>query len=323
MGSKVVISILNWNGREMTRKCLESVLSYTNHNSFEIVVVDNGSTDGSVEMVQDHFPDVKLIENPVNEGFSRANNRVLKYSLEIDADFTLLLNNDIEVYQEDWLKTLVDMFEYHDDLGIVGCKVIEPDGKIGYDGRYFPINWMPTFHDYKYNKHQNGKHNCCEFVDDIIGAVFLINNDVIRDVGFLNEKYSPAYWEETDYCVRAWDAGYKQMFTSDVEVRHNPNQTSNKLDQDYLRYIKTRNALRFFLTSYPVSWVILSIPYLLACLTMFFFYRDCEGDIKLKRPLRPVTKINYIFSIFADISSEAKWILGERNNRTNVKKLLK
>ncbi|MFC6993633.1 glycosyltransferase family 2 protein [Haladaptatus sp. GCM10025707] len=320
----VTISILNLNGKEMTKDCVKSIISLTNYENFDIVIVDNGSSDGSVPEIKSEFPELEIIENETNEGFSKANNRVMVRSLERQSDYTLLLNNDTQIIQEGWLAKLVEIGESRGDIGIVGCRVLDPEGDVNFDGRYFPIQNLPLIRNYEYNIYQENetKEFDFEFVDEVIGAVFLIKRELIENIGFLDEKYSPAYGEETDYCIRAWDAGYRVAYSPIAFVEHNPNQTSMKLGEEYIRYIKIRNNIRLILTSYPISWIVMCTPYILSSLSEFFLYRDYE-KIKLRHPIVSKAKFKYVIKIFVDIYLERGDILTKRRERRDVRELLK
>jgi len=128
------IVIVNWNVRDLLRRCLHSILADSHTCPLEIIVVDNGSSDGSVEMVQAEFPDIHLIANAENRGFPAANNQGLAVA---QGRYALLLNPDTEVVG-DALATLVAFADAHPDVGMVGPQLLYPDGSIQSSRRRFP-----------------------------------------------------------------------------------------------------------------------------------------------------------------------------------------
>ena len=109
---KVAVVILNWNGREMMRKYLPSVLKYSCSGGLDcsVIVADNASTDGSLEMLKEEFPDVETIVLDKNYGFAEGYNRALR---QVDAEYCLLLNSDVEIRQEGWLSPMVEYMDRH------------------------------------------------------------------------------------------------------------------------------------------------------------------------------------------------------------------
>ncbi len=123
---EITIIIVNWNTKEFLRKCCQSLYDTTCGVMFEVYVVDNNSKDGSTEMVKRVFPQISLIENKQNEGFARANNKVLRHA---KGRYILLLNSDTVVFDQTLDKMLAYMDE-HQDAGVLGCKLINKDGSL-------------------------------------------------------------------------------------------------------------------------------------------------------------------------------------------------
>jgi GT2 family glycosyltransferase len=124
----VTIAIVNWNSRELTRRCLET-LGVTNYVPFEVVLIDNGSTDGSVDMIQREFSWVRLIRNTNNLGYPRAVNQGITYAISRGAKYMFIMNNDIEFLHQDWLTKLVSLAEDNSAFGVVGPKLLSKDGE--------------------------------------------------------------------------------------------------------------------------------------------------------------------------------------------------
>src|SRR3982750_115463 len=133
---RVTIVILTWNGLSYTKRCLETLHSETNFEGYEVIVVDNGSTDGSVEYLKS-LPWIRFIQNSNNKGFAKANNQALE--LCDDSSDVVLLNNDTEILQRDWLANLQETAYTSPAIGIVGARLIRPDGLLLHAGTYMPI----------------------------------------------------------------------------------------------------------------------------------------------------------------------------------------
>jgi GT2 family glycosyltransferase len=244
------VVIVNWNGKEILQKCLNSFFVNTASPDCKVVVVDNASTDGSVEMLQAKFPQIKLIRNSLNTGFSKANNKGIRFALENDAKYILLLNNDVEIIGGRWLKELSDVLESDTKIGIVGCKLLYPDGTIQHAGGI--IKLRVPYHKGECEK-DTGQYDKVEFVDYVTGAVLLIKSDVIRRIGLLDEGFTPLYFEDTDWCVRARLYGYKVAYTPNPTLIHHCGSSSSKLSREKKRFYSRRSFIRFFLLNFQMT----------------------------------------------------------------------
>jgi GT2 family glycosyltransferase len=320
MPPRVVVSVVNWNTRSVLHECLEFLYRVTDYENFEVVVVDNGSTDGSVAHVRREFPETDLIQNDRNRGFATANNQAIERARSRSADYVLLLNSDTKIVDPGWLAELVETAEREADIGIVGCRVVQPDGTVHYDKRYFPLSssTFPTEADrFAYNSFERAApaDRRFEYVDDVVGAVFLIKWDVIDEIGGLDETFSPAYGEESDYCLRAWDAGFTVAYTRDAEVVHLRNETSEQLDEMYLHYVQHRNKLRLWLRHYPAGWLLRNLHRILLSNARFFWSRRSLD--------RPVAAVAYFLRSYLETAVALPAIVRERRSGTDVKQLLK
>lgn len=244
------VIIVNWNGKKILQKCLSSLFANTASSECEVVVVDNASTDNSVAMVRQNFSQVKVIENSENTGFSKANNQGIRLALENGANHILLLNNDVEITRPSWLEELSNVLESDPQIGIVGCKLLYPNGTIQHAGGV--ITLRVPFHRGEGEK-ECGQYDKVEFVDYVTGAALLIKSDVIRRIGLLDEGFSPLYFEDTDWCVRARLYGYKVVYTPNSTLIHNCGSSSNKLCSDKKRFYSRRSFIRFMLLNYQVK----------------------------------------------------------------------
>ena len=213
----VSIIILSWNGLSYTKACLESLKEHTRFHDYRVVVVDNGSTDGTVEYLRS-LDWVSLICNPGNVGFTRGNNMAILQS-PADCDI-LLLNNDTEIHQEDWIERMQQTAYSEADIGIVGCRLRRPSGMLQHAGAYMP----PTYWGQQIGGGEQDINQFCDDreVDAVVFACAYIKRSVIDRVGLLNEAYF-SYFEDTDYCYMARDAGYRTVCCGAVTVIHHEN----------------------------------------------------------------------------------------------------
>lgn len=215
---KVFIIILNWNGLQDTLECLESVFNL-DYPNFEVIVVDNGSIDDSVEIISKRYTQVILIANEENLGYTGGNNIGMRYAMEHTADYMWLLNNDT-VVEPDTLSKLVDAAEKFPDIGLVSPVIYyydEPD-KVQFCGSY--VDWGNSTILYAAIKDAqvSDEFQCGENVC-LWGTALLINKHVVEKVGYLMEKYF-AYWEDTEYSIRAIKGGCRNLICPSARIYH-------------------------------------------------------------------------------------------------------
>lgn len=256
--SLVSIIIVNWNQKELLEGCLASIKDHTQYSNFNAIVVDNGSADGSIEMVRREFPWVELIENKMNMGYAKANNQGLKHALKEKADYMFLLNNDTRVIQNDWLMRMVEIAQADPDVGIVGCKLIYPDGRIQHAGGR--IDFMGNFH-YGEGKPDDGTFDETREVDYVTGAAFMIKRELLQKIGLLDEGFAMAYFEDADYCARAKLAGYKVIYNPKTTIVHYESATTKRIPKQEINFIVHKNRLRFILLNFPLKWIVRRAKY--------------------------------------------------------------
>lgn len=214
------IIIVNFNTKSLLQKCLRSVFASQTGYKFEVLVSDNGSQDGSIGMIRQEFPQVKLLENKANLGFSKGNNVALKQAL---GRYCLLLNSDTEV-RPDTFDLSVKYMDQHPDVGVMGCKVLLPDGSLDQAcRRKFPNPWnsflrlfgLKKFSDYNISTPIDRETE----VDSVMGAFLMIRKDTTDKVGLLDEEFF-MYGEDLDWCWRVKAAGYKVMYYPKAEIVH-------------------------------------------------------------------------------------------------------
>jgi len=225
---KLSIIVVSYNTQALLRKTLEHVYRSTGFTSFEVIVVDNASHDGSPEMVEREFPQVQLIRNPGNLGFAAGNNPGIRVA---QGEYILLLNSDAFVFDN----TLRDTVAYMDDnpsTGIMGPQLICEDGSPQPSAQQFPTPWRKikvlsgwesrhstyeTYHDYF--KEQEGRSPVARSVDWVPGTYFVIRREALNDIGLLDERFF-MYYEEVDYCLRAKAKKWKVDFNPQISVIH-------------------------------------------------------------------------------------------------------
>jgi len=268
------IIIANWNTRELLRKCLQSIFNNTKIE-LEVIVIDNGSSDDSVEMIKKDFPPVELIENKENTGFVFANNQGMEASR---GDFVLLLNSDTEVLPGG-LDTMVEWLKNKPEVGVVGCRLRNVDRSQQLSVRRDPsllnqIIILTKFHnffpslvkkyilfDFDYDREQE--------VEQVMGAFMLIRREVIEKIGVLDKNIF-SWFEDVDYCDRARAAGWKIYYTPAAEIIHLKGQSFTKqlpfakqkvLNKSLLYYFRKHHGffawlvlLPFVGLSYVLAW---------------------------------------------------------------------
>lgn len=225
------IVIVNYNTRELLAVCLESLFSVVSGISFEVWVVDNDSSDGSADMVENSFPQVHCIRNSANLGFARANNQAMR---QVAGRYLVLLNSDTIVLPLA-LETIISFMDKQYDVGVCGGQLLNRDGS-----RQNSIANIPTLATELLNKsllrrlfpdRYPGKERCFEApleVESIIGACMVVSRAAIEDVGMLDERYF-FFFEETDWCLSMKQAGWKVFFHPDAKIVHVQGASAKKI----------------------------------------------------------------------------------------------
>jgi hypothetical protein len=249
------IVIVSWNVRDLLRRCLLSVIrdqgavireqgsgtrdqgSGTSHRSLitETIVVDNGSTDGSIEVMRGEFPTVRLIANTHNQGFPAANNQGLAVA---QGRYVLLLNPDTEVV-EDALATMVAFADGHPDVGVVGPQLLNPDGSVQSSRRRFPTlataffesTWLQPYAPRRLLERYyvlDRPDDATQDVDWVKGAALLARREALERVGPMDEKFF-MYSEELDWCRRFREAGWRVVYLPTAQVVHHEGKSSEQV----------------------------------------------------------------------------------------------
>jgi N-acetylglucosaminyl-diphospho-decaprenol L-rhamnosyltransferase len=216
------VIVVNWNTCELLGACLRSVETARQDLAVDVLVVDNGSTDGSVELVRKSFPADELIANASNRGYAAANNQAIERAR---GRYLLLLNSDAEV-ETAALRTLVAYADDHPEAGVIGPKLLNPDGTLQPSGGRFPTPASTVASLLGLNRltgqprYGTGRdYSVPAEVDEVSGAAMLIRREVIDRVGGLDEGFAWGY-EDVDYCLRARRAGWRVHYVPDAHVMH-------------------------------------------------------------------------------------------------------
>lgn len=235
----VACVILNRNRRDDTLECLRSLEGGTYAN-LRIVVLDCGSTDGSVEAVRSAFPGVRIIELERNLGYAGNNNVGMRAAVEAGADWVFVLNEDT-VLAPDCVARLVEEGQRDPRIGILGPTVYHHDepNVIQSAGGGLTRRWQ-GFHRGQNEEDRGQFRDPCP-VQWISGCAILVRRDVIESVGLLDERFF-IYWDETEWCVRAGKAGWRVVHVPAAKVWHKGVQRDYR-PKPYVTYYSTRNRL--------------------------------------------------------------------------------
>ncbi len=238
---KIAVIILNWNGKEDTLECLVSVkqLDYTN---YEIVLVDNGSTDDSVDAILKQHPDVTILQTGMNLGYAGGNNVGINWALEKDADYILLLNNDT-IVATDLLSAFVDAAKLLPSGSILGAKIYfydNPDTLWFAGGR-----WRKEINSCEhigYGQPDGVEFNSKVEVEYITGCALFADAATFKEVGLLDEDFFLTY-EETDWCYRGRAKGHHCIVIPEAKLWHKVSSSFGGADSPIINYFITRNKL--------------------------------------------------------------------------------
>ena len=278
----VTIIVLCWNRWKLTEACLESMRKQTDLSTAQVLVVDNGSTDETPEKLK-AYPWLKVLTNDRNLGFVRGNNAGIA-AADPESD-VLLLNNDIEIHQPDWLEKLREAAHSSPDVGLVGCRLVFPDGKLIHAGTYILPDtfWGQQIGSLEANVNQ---YAATRDVQGIVFACAYIRREVIAKIGPLSEEFE-SYFEDTDYCFRALEAGFRTLCCGAVTLVHDEHGSTSdtprlfdRLFQESRRIFKSKWAGRLEARyTRPLAWQSImnfSTGYAMSCREILRGL-DCEG----------------------------------------------
>jgi hypothetical protein len=278
----VYIVIVNWNNSRDTIECIDSVLKI-NYPDYKIILVDNNSEDDSLEKIKNWIVDkniyfaeydsmlnkikdtgnlseikIIIVKNNYNAGFAGGSNLGIKLALKDNVDYVWLLNNDT-VVEKNSLIEMVKLAESDSKIGIIGSKLMSyyEKNKIQDIGGWLTLSSYITGRYYGHDTIDKEEYNKIIEPDYIKGASMLINLNLIKDIGLMNEDYF-LYWEETDYCIRAKRNHWKLYYCPTSIVWHKEGATTKKGSKIAVYYY-TRNSLIFYKRFFPIQFLIIFI----------------------------------------------------------------
>ncbi len=285
---RVSVIIVSWNTKDLLRRCLASIYASHPGLDLEVIVVDNGSSDGSLEMVESLFPAAVAIAARENLGFARANNLGIARAT---GDFILLINADAELVDG----ALVDLVRYaqdNPDVGILGPRLLNSDGTLQSSRRRFPTaatafmestvlqRWLPDHPALRAYYVLDRNDDDIQTVDWLVGACLLVRSRASRDVGPLDDGFF-MYSEELDWCRRFANHGWKVVYYPSARVIHHGGQSSDQ--EPFHRHTRFQHSKCRYFERY-------------------------QGPL-FAELLRIFILLNYLFMLGED---GAKWLLGSK-----------
>jgi GT2 family glycosyltransferase len=255
---KITVIVLSWNGREMTMDCLQSLVA-SDYPRLDIYLVDNASTDGTVDSVRETFAErVQLIVNPENLGFAGGNNVGIQKAINEGADYVLLLNNDTTV-APDMISRLVEAARSRTEMGVFSPKIYyeNPPDQIWYAGGDVLLA-RGTVRHIGIREKDCGQYDTPREVDYVSGCALMARSEVIEKIGLLDESYK-MYFEDTDFCMRARRAGFGCYYVPQARMWHKISPSTG--GQTSPRKIKRKlKSSWIFFRRYAKSYHWISIP---------------------------------------------------------------
>jgi len=256
---KLSIVIICWNDLRVIQDCLRSIYEGTHTTDFEVIVSDNGSTDGSIEFIHQNYPKARVVENRANLGFAKGNNAGIRAS---HGEYVLILNPDTIIHSGA-LDKFVAFADRHPEAGAFGCRVLNADGTYQISARPFPTiwrYWLAAFY-LRPLGHLSNVFNADTYpgwngdterkVDWQSGCSVMVRGDLLRQLGGLDERFF-YHFEEVDLCFRVWKAGFPILFTPEATITHLGGQSVGRFPTRF-ELEKLRNRYRYFYKHYGVQ----------------------------------------------------------------------
>ncbi len=230
-----------WNGAAVVANCLQSVYACSSDELLEVVCVDNASHDKSAQLIAEHFPRAKLVHQPVNLGFAGGINAGIKIA---QGNVFILLNQDC-IVQPGWLTAIAEALLSHPECGIAGCTIFNADGTLNHVGA---VIRRPDIYGQHLTQLEDDRPHTVEYVT---GAAMAIRREAWQVVGPFDEDYYPAYFEESDYCVRARRKNIETMLVPAAHIKHL--QTSREWQIDPVKHTANQHRSRYRFASKHLS----------------------------------------------------------------------
>jgi len=237
---KLAIIILTWNGLELTKRCLDSLNLDNLAEQTQVIVVDNASTDGTLAYLRS-LPKITLIENQANLGYGRAVNLGIQ-SADSQANI-ILLNNDVQLIEANWLDKLLDQAIKNPSHHIIGVKILQENGRLQHCGAYLPTD---TYWGQQLGAGEEdiGQYSGITPSESVVFACVYIQSTVFNKIGLLDEDFF-AYFEDTDFCLRAKKSGFNIMVNGNIRVLHSENSSTkvNKVSHSKI-FLKSQTTFK-------------------------------------------------------------------------------
>lgn len=251
----ISIIIVNLNGREYLRVCLESLSSILPKN-YEIILVDNASSDGSVDFIRKNYPKVKIIENKENLGFAEANNIGVK---ESKGEYTLFLNNDTKV-EPDFLNSLVTRMEEDSSIGMCQGKIKCLDEPNHLNSTGSSLTRAGFLYHHGLGEEDRGQHEKAREIFSPHGACMMIRRSLFEKLGGFDKNFF-AYFEESDLAWRVWLAGYKIVYIPQSVIYHKVGATTQNLSFSFIQYHSYKNRICSLIKNLELRNLFLLLPF--------------------------------------------------------------
>jgi len=248
--AKVSIVLPVLNGLELTKECIGYITDNTNRDLYNLIVIDDGSTDGTRSLTAKELNADIVIHSLINRGFGPSCNDGIAASLDLDSEYIVIFNNDFIVPPE-WLETLlleIESNEFVDfcggkaRLGMVGSVIVEPIGR-------GPNGYHLTFEDFK-RLHFNGVDTSGKFIVNRKGGPWLFKTEVFKDVGLFDEQFVPGNWEETDLFIRMYMNGWAIACTEKTFAYHYAHVT---MEREFDNYTALEDNRKRFISKWGVD----------------------------------------------------------------------
>ncbi|MDD5528857.1 MAG: glycosyltransferase family 2 protein [bacterium] len=261
---KLSICIPSYNMKALLKECLLSIYRFKPKDTFEIIVGDDNSTDETAKMVKEDFPDVVFIKHSIKQGTTKNSNHLFR---KAKGEFIMWLGAD-SVIQEGTFDRMLNFMREHPETGIVGPKLLNPDGTIQYNGRKFPTvfkiakatlcNKICKNYNFVYEKWRN--YDKTEEVDEVAAEGLLFRQSLLNKIGYFDESLV-LFYQEIEWCFRAKRAGWKVYYLPEAKIKHywsNPSaSTSEKIFQihsdEFYFFSKHFPRLQIFLLKITIS----------------------------------------------------------------------
>ncbi len=250
---KLILGIVNTNETKLLMRCLDSIFNQEIRLDYHVVVVDNNSQDNVLELLRESYPEITVVAKKSNDGYASAVNEAIR---ALDSEYALILNPDI-IIRPGALDTAIDYLDEHQDIGIAGAKLLNPDGTVQFScrtfytlpillyrrmflGKLFPNSPVITRH-----LMSDWDHNSVRDVDWVLGACMLVRRSALHEVGLMDDGFF-LYFEDVDWCYRMHRHGWRVCYLPDAEMIHDHQRKSAKGFMNKNARLHLTSMLRFY-----------------------------------------------------------------------------